>query len=147
LGPLRETLSHFASPCKLRQQCCQAEIGGPIELDLLIPRAGAIGKLDLLYEPADVGAVIEVKANGIIGKPALDRIRDAFGAVQRANSHIRCAYVALTERRGYRWAATDEILNAPAFNLFYYRGSRITAAEPTGDWARLIQLAKQAVTM
>jgi len=56
-----------------------------IELDLVISKPGAEAELDLLYEPADVTAVLEVKASGKIGRGALDNVRHTFAAIRAAH--------------------------------------------------------------
>lgn len=117
--------------------------GLPIEFDLILPRDGATPNLGLLYEPEDVRAVIEVKAKGVFGKDGLDRINQTFKIVQDSHPHVHCAYVTLTERQSYRWAATNENLNAPAFTLFWHTGAKNVRYQATGEWEKVIRFARE----
>lgn len=69
--------------------------GVPSEIDILFPKRAAKPQHDLIYEPSDVLAVLEVKNAGSFGDATLAAIRRTFGRVQRANSAIYCAYVTL----------------------------------------------------
>lgn len=117
--------------------------GVPVEFDLLIPAPTAAPADSLVYEPSQVIAVLEVKNAGSFGDATLTSIRRAFGLVRQANSRVYCAYVALAERKGYRWAATDANLGADTFTLFWHNGSeKARRYDPTGDWARLVNALK-----
>jgi hypothetical protein len=139
---LRQALKVHGIPISRRDVFIR---GVPIELDLVIPKGPGSGILDLLYEPADVAAVIEVKTHGIIGKPALDRVCKTFADIRGSCAGIRCAYVTLTERDSYRWKATSENLKADVFTLFYDNSDRGDPPMPTGDWERFIAFARGAV--
>lgn len=113
--------------------------GVPVEIDLLMPRPGAVPRSGLVYEPCDVLAALEVKNSGAYGAQTLESIRRAFGLIRAANPRILCVYVTLSERMGYRWAATDKNLGARAFTLFWHDGSRKGPSyRPSGDWSRLV---------
>ncbi len=113
--------------------------GVPIEVDLLIARQGAEPKHALLYRAQDVAVALEIKNRGCYGEMALEKTRRNFEEIRAHGPHIRCLYVTLTEREGYKWAATEENLGVPVYTLFWRAGS---SKEPrfksTGDWETLL---------
>jgi len=116
-----------------------------VEIDLLLLKK-ANPKYGLLYEPKDVLAVLEVKELGSWGQQTLNQIRRNFELIRRISNDIYCAYVTLTERRGFKQAITTENLGFPAYTLFCHRGNDVENAEPTGDFERLLNdLRKLAV--
>jgi hypothetical protein len=124
---------------------CDVFIKGlPIEIDLLIPKAGIEPENGILYRPEDVLVVLEIKHYGAYGEEAVRRIRENFQAIQRCNKEIRCLYITLSERRGYKWAVTEDedslgYLGHPAFILFWRSGSgKKEKWESPGDWQRLV---------
>ena len=81
--------------------------GLPFEFDLAIPRKGANLEFEILYSPADVLAVLEIKASGLFTKEALPLISSVFREVQSKNPSIVCAYVTISERKSYKYKATE----------------------------------------
>lgn len=113
--------------------------GVPIEIDLLVPRAGAIPEHRLLYHPEDVLVVFEIKNHGTFGEKTVEGIRNNFATIHKYNEKIHCWYVTLLERKGYKWAITKDTLGFSSYTLFWHSGSgKNYKVEPTGDWARLI---------
>jgi len=113
--------------------------GVPIEIDLLIPRAGTSPENGILYRPEDVLIALEIKNSGAFGEGAIRRIRKNFMTIQQHNKQIRCFYVTLAERKGYKWAVTEDNLGFPAYTLFWHSGSsKNRRYEPSGDLQRLI---------
>lgn len=94
----------------------------PIEVDLLVPRMGAEAEHGLVYDPADVQVVFEVKSYGNFGGTGLQKIRSCFSEIQKVKLDIHCAYVTLLERKTHKLRATEENLGFPAYTLFWHRG-------------------------
>lgn len=115
--------------------------GIPVEIDLVIPREGQEPTVGLLYEPEQVAAALEVKNSGSFGESTLKKVRHNFGRFRVAG--IRCAYVTLEERRGYRWAASSDRLGFPCFTLAWHKttGGPI---EPTEEWVELVEFLRQS---
>ena len=111
--------------------------GIPVEIDLLIPRQGAVAQHGILYEAKDVLIVLEIKAHGAYGKEAVSSIRKNFIAIQEKHKSIQCFYVTLMERKGYKWSITEERLGLPAYTLFFYTGNQ-EDCKSTGDWQRIL---------
>jgi hypothetical protein len=113
--------------------------GVPIEIDLLIPRAGTSPENGILYRPKDVLIALEIKNSGAFGEETIRRIRKNFMTIQQHNEQIRCFYVTLAERKGYKWAVTEDNLGFPAYTLFWHSGSsKNRKYEPSGDLQGLI---------
>lgn len=110
--------------------------GIPNEFDLLIPTHTARPRFGLLYDPADIHAVIEVKYRGAVGLDSETKIRTVFRRVVRHAPHIRCIYVALMETKTYKYAVTSKTLRFPAFTLVWYQNGGYT---DTGQWPRLLK--------
>lgn len=106
--------------------------GITVEIDLLVPKLGATSELDLVYKPHDVAALLEVKYSGIYGRDVVPNLRATFDKITDEYQHIQCAYVTMMEQRGFKYAATREILGYPAYTLHWWSGTR-EEAEQTGD--------------
>lgn len=118
--------------------------GIPVEIDLLIPRQGTSPQHGVLYKPQDVLIALEVKAHGAYGEPAVSGIKKNFLAIQENHDKLRCFYITLMDRKGYKWSITDESLGFPAYTLFFYSGNQ-EDCESTGDWKRLLSDIKSVV--
>jgi hypothetical protein len=120
----------------------------PVEIDLLIPKAGAVARHGLLYRTEDVLVALEVKNSGSFGEDTIEKAGKAFGLIRAASPRIQCAYVTLHERRGYKHEVTEENLKHPAFTLFWYEGSaeQNRHYEPSGDFAKLLKSLRAATT-
>jgi hypothetical protein len=112
--------------------------GIPVEIDRLVPKPSIGSELDLVYRPQDVAAVLEVKYSGIYRGDVVSNLRDTFNRITDEYQHIRCVYVTMMERRGFKQAATTENLGYPAYTLHWWSGTR-EQAEQTGDWEQLRQ--------
>lgn len=113
--------------------------GLPFEVDLIIPRRGANVEFEILYSPADVLAVLEIKTSGLFSKEDSSRIGSVFRAVQSINPSIFCAYVTISERQSYKYKATEEKLGFPVYTLAWHHGpDEDRKYESTGDFSRLI---------
>jgi len=117
--------------------------GLPFEVDLVILRRHANVEFEILYSPADVLAVLEIKTSGIFNKEESPRIRSVFEAIKAINPSIFCAYVTISERQSYKYKATEEKLGFPVYTLAWHHGSDDSREyESTGDFSRLLaQLA------
>lgn len=117
--------------------------GIPIEIDLLIPKKDAIPEYGLLYQPEDVLAAIEIKNAGSFGDRTIATIKKNFLTINQHHAKIRCFYVTLTERKGFKWAISEQNIGYPAYTLFWHWGSgRNRKLESTGDWEKLINDTK-----
>ena len=111
--------------------------GIPIEVDMLIVRPDASPQHNCLYEPSDVLAAVEVKNYGSFGDATIAATKANFDRI-RGETGVRCCYVTLAERRGFKWAITSENIGYPAFTLFTHTGSKNVQYHETGDWTRFI---------
>jgi hypothetical protein len=114
----------------------------PVEIDLIVPRAGERPSLDLLYEPNQVAVALEVKKSGVFGETALKKIRRDFAQLRKAGIH--CAYVTFEDRKSYRWKATSKNLGAPCFTLAWHKDTD-GPFKPTSDWERLVKFLRRAI--
>jgi hypothetical protein len=123
--------------------------GVPIEVDLLIPRPDAVAENGLVYEPEDVLVVFEVKHSGVYSRDGRKGILACFTRIQDASPAVRCAYVTLIERRGYKWALTQEQCGdgQRSFTLFW-RGSseEPSTFQASGDWETLLVFLRDAAS-
>ena len=118
--------------------------GVPIEIDLVFPVRRVKPISGLIYEPEDVLAAFEIKTIGCFGKKSIDSVRNCFHRIQSANPKIYCAYISLSERAGYKWAARPENVGADTFTLFWHDGKSLDRIyTPSGDWTRLIRKLKK----
>jgi hypothetical protein len=111
--------------------------GIPVEFDLIIPRLGADAELELVYEPQDILAVLEIKNAGSFGSKTIEKVRNDFQAVRQLVSDIFCAYVTLYERKTFSYIVTKENVNGNVYTLFW-RGTSKRQPESTGDYTLLI---------
>ena len=74
------------------------------ECDLLVVKPKTRPKYEILYEPDDVLAVLEIKNRGIISKgdTEIKKLRQRFDAVVGKHPQIRCVYIALKESPSYK---------------------------------------------
>jgi hypothetical protein len=116
----------------------------PNEIDLVLAPPAITPWHGILYEPHDVLAALEVKKLGSFGPATIAKVREDFRAVRRANRTVRCVYVTITERKGFRYAVTAKNIGAKAYTLLWHKGSgsKLTY-EPTGDWGRLVTNLQQ----
>jgi len=120
--------------------------GLPLEIDLLILSKGAKPRFEVLYEPSDVLACLEVKNAGSFGESTIQGTKTAFARARAVIPDAQCFYVSLRERSGFRGAVTDENVAARAFTLFEYSGSgKCYRLWPTGDWPKLQQVLQDLV--
>jgi len=119
-------------------------LGIPIEIDILIPRRGATPLHSLLYTPADVLAIVEIKNRGSFGSATIQKVRANFAAIREANPQIQCCYLTLAERKTYKWTVTDENCGGDVYTMFWHRMShKQTVYDSTGDWERFVSAVKE----
>lgn len=111
--------------------------GLPLEIDLLIARAGTEAKYSLLYEPKDVLLVFEIKNAGSFGDETINRIKNNYQKIKECNPKISCFYVTLYERDNFKWRITKENTGFSPYTLFWYSSSGKNK-KPSGDWNKLI---------
>jgi hypothetical protein len=92
----------------------------PFESDLLVLHGGAQGAFNgLLYEPAQVLCVIEVKLSGMIDvAKSLPKLRRNFDLATKAG--LACCYVCMADRRAA--VLTEKALGFRCFTLAYAVG-------------------------
>ena len=118
--------------------------GVPIEIDLLIPKPGARPGHNIIYEPEDVVAVLEIKYRGAFSREARDATRDNFRKIKRHNERIQCIYLAVTETRGYKWAVYQKDLGFPAYTLNWWSNTTKKHTQSRG-WDKLVDRLSQAI--
>jgi hypothetical protein len=117
--------------------------GVPIEVDLIIPKKNAWKTEQLSYEPCDVLAAVEIKNAGSFGDSTIEMVRRNFTRIKAMNPEIRCCYLTLSERRGFRWAVTNKNCGGEAYTMFWHSGSgKKRLEESTGDWDRFLKEIK-----
>jgi hypothetical protein len=119
--------------------------GLPSELDLLVTSPGAQPEHDLIYEPTDVRAVLEIKYSGIYDRDVVPRLRECFAMVRSKCERVFCACVVIYERKGFRFAANATDLGDPVYTLHWWTGQRENA-EDTGEWSNLIHDLSSHIT-
>lgn len=120
--------------------------GLPVEIDLLVPKKRAEPEYGLLYEPQDVLVVLEIKNYGSFGEKTINGIKENFQRIQQLNKVIYCAYLTLAERKGYKWAISEQNIGFGAYTLFWHsRSGKNFTIEPTGDWKKLLNKISKIV--
>jgi hypothetical protein len=107
-----------------------------IEWDLLVLNDGAKPAYNLLYEPSEVKAAVEVKLSGVIGD-AVNITRRTFEIARAAG--VKCCYVSFCDRQ--KAAATTEKLGFPCFNLTWSHGPN-KPREDSGEWPMLVKFLR-----
>jgi len=134
---LKTALAEEGIPTSARDVYIQ---GISLEIDLVIPKHGAIAPFGILYEPSQVAAALEVKNCGIFGEDSLEKVREGLNRCHSAG--ICCAYVTLEERRTYKYAASTECLGFPCFTLSWHKNSG-GPIETTEDWPSLVDFLRK----
>lgn len=115
-----------------------------IEIDLVIPRPGTLPAHNIIYNPEDVVAALEVKYRGAFSSQALDNTKANFQRIKQVDKRIQCIYVAVVETRGYKWAVTRKNLGFPAYTLYWY-SNKTHEHQPSRDWEKLVNRLAQAI--
>ncbi|MHB1156629.1 MAG: hypothetical protein ACYC26_07305 [Phycisphaerales bacterium] len=106
------------------------------ECDLLVVKPLARPQHEMLYEPEDVLAILEIKNRGIIsnGTAELDKLRGRFSAIVAKYPQIKCAYITLKESASYKNRVSDENLKPhKSFTLFFSCGSQTSSSDRFED--------------
>jgi hypothetical protein len=119
----------------------------PVEIDLVVPKLNAVPRDGMLYRAEDALAALEVKKAGAFGEATIRKTRATFELIRGRNPRIQCAYVTLTERRGYKWAVTEANLGFPVYTFFWYRGSseKNRRYEASGDFGKLLKCLQTVI--
>jgi hypothetical protein len=142
---IRESFEKHGIRCSPRDVFIE---GVPVEIDLLLIEKDAKPKSDLLYQPGDVVAALEIKALGCFGKAAVTSVKTNFEMIHRANDKIMCAYVNLADLEGYKWRVTMDNPNLAhlrpfgfdPYNLSWHKKTGKSQIDvPSGDWEDLIK--------
>jgi len=91
----------------------------PTEFDLLAVRRSARPRCGIIYDPADVKVVFEIKFYGVWGKEAVQELQERFAKVKAKHGHIQCVYITVLERKNFKYCVTSESLGAKAFTLYW----------------------------
>ncbi len=118
--------------------------GIPTEFDLLIPVAKAQAKYDLVYEPCDVVAALEVKFSGVYDRQVVPKLKTQFDAVTGKHPHIKCHMVIVFENEHYKHKATTADLGYPVHTLHWTTPKRDTF-KATGAWESLLEDLRRSV--
>jgi hypothetical protein len=108
----------------------------------IVPRRGQKATFGLVYEPEQVAAALEVKKSGSFGEPTLLAIRNNF--IRLRALKVKCAYVAIEERKTYCWKATKQNIGGfPCFTLCWHKGETLIE---TQDWTRLLAFLRKCAS-
>ena len=136
---VKQILAEEGIPTSVRDVFIQ---GLPVEIDLVVPRAGAEPLLNgLLYEPTQVACALEIKLSGLHSKKDVPSIIRNFDRAKALG--VPCGYVTLGERKSYRDKATEENLGFPCFTLTWHTAKTLS---DTGDWPRLLTFLHQQLS-
>jgi hypothetical protein len=116
------------------------------EIDLLLPSAGARPEHDLVYEPEDVCAVLEIKYSGVYDRQVIPRLRRCFAAIQLKCPKVYCACVVVHERQGFPYAAKSEDLGYDVYTLHWWSGTRQNAQYTAGEWEKLVAKLRRCLS-
>ena len=118
--------------------------GVPLEIDFLIPRRNAKVQDQLLYQPQDVLAIVEVKNAGSFGESTIQTVRKNFQTIKSANPHIKCCYLTLEERKNFKWAVNNDNSGGDCYTMFWHHGSgKNYQRDSTKDWERFVSDMKK----
>jgi hypothetical protein len=118
--------------------------GIPTEFDMLVVRPTAKPAFGIVYKPADVTAVLEIKFSGAYSQQVLPHLRQLFDRVKAAHRHIQCIYLTVCERRTYKYRITSKALGWPAFTLNWwtdYKNSDVCPGDAFEEVVTCIQSA------
>ena len=123
--------------------------GVPYELDLLIAKRDKNPEENLIYDPNDVLAVLEIKFRGSYGKDRkgrtpTEKLKMVFDSIREKNNGTKCFYVTISENKRYKYRITEEDLGHACFELFTSTSNLESAMKRkilkvTGDWQKLIK--------
>ena len=131
---VREHLVRDGFPVSLRDVFIR---GVTSELDLVLPAVDAKSDCNLVYDPQDVRAVLEIKYSGVYNRQVIPRLRECFDSVTSRCPGVFCACVVIHEREGFRFAANSADLGYPVYTLHWWSGARANARD-TGEWTKLV---------
>lgn len=106
----------------------------PIEVDLLIVSAQANPVLNLLYDPKEVIACLEVKKSGLIAEAA-SKVGSDFSRIATYCPQAKTFYVSLSEDQ----KKVTEIRNSDQNYIFFKRGKNGKLSS-TGDFDRFVTM-------
>ena len=119
--------------------------GIPYELDLIILKKGEKAQENLLYDPNQVLAVLEIKFRGIYSKKGVENIRRVFDSIKKINKEIKCIYLTISENTNYKYYPDEQKLGDFSFLLLERKTNLERAIEKgrlhiTGDWDKLVKI-------
>jgi len=125
--------------------------GIPYELNLIILKKCEKAQKNLLYEPGQVIAVLEIKFRGIYGESDIKNIRKVFNSIKKVNRKIKCIYLTISENTRYKYWPLQRKLGDFSFSLLT-RKTNLEKAIKDGklylgdEWNKLISLLKKYQT-
>ena len=93
--------------------------GIPTEFDLLAVRPSSRARCGIIYDPADVAAVLEVKFSGAFSKDAAGKLEALFEKIKERYGHIQSAYITVRENPRYKYRITSDSIGFKAFTLYW----------------------------
>jgi hypothetical protein len=119
--------------------------GHSSEFDLAVVRDNANPKYGILYEPADVAAIIEVKYSGVYSKEVPETIKRLFDEVHEGHPHIVCVYLSVSENPSFNYRIMSNTLGHPAFTLYWVNRSDeiLKIGDPFESFASTLRNALQ----
>jgi hypothetical protein len=111
----------------IRKRLCEADIpvsardvyilGNPTEFDLLVVRPESSPRYGMIYAPADVAVVLEIKFSGVFSKDAAQDLRKRFEKLKAEHPHILSVYLTVQENEKFKSKITEAELGFPVFTL------------------------------
>ena len=120
--------------------------GDPTELDLLAVRPTARPRCGIIYDPADVAVVLEVKFHGAFTKTTAEELRSRFSKIRAQHGHIQCAYITVGERLSYKHRITTDSLGFKAFTL-YWRDNEGKVFNRGDSWDSVVEWVRTITGM
>ena len=69
------------------------------EFDLFAVRPSAKTRCGVIYDPADVAAILEIKFYGVYGLAGTRELKDRFQKIKERHGHIQCIYLTVKETK------------------------------------------------
>jgi hypothetical protein len=118
-------------------------LGNPTEFDLLAVRRDSVPRHGIIYDPADVAVVLEIKFSGVFSKDAAQDLRKRFEKVKADHPHIQCVYLTVQENEKFKSKVTEAELGFPVFTLNWV-DYRDRIVKPGDSLQRVVECLKNA---
>lgn len=118
--------------------------GDATEFDLLVVRKEANPIYGIVYDPADVAAIVEIKFSGIYSQEGATNLRELFDRIRAKHPHIACVYLTICERRNYQHRISSESLGSQAFTLNWWRNYKREEVDEEDSWVSVVSCLRTA---